>query len=57
MELRKCECGGNFVCECLQNDDQMPYAYYIFCDCCEKRTDSFGWQIDAIQAWNEGKVE
>lgn len=57
MELRKCECGGNICCECLENEDQIPYAYYAFCDCCGKETEYFAWQIDAIQAWNEGKVE
>lgn len=57
MELRKCECGGRGLVNCFENQDQIPYAYYTFCSNCARSTDSFEWQVDAIQAWNEGKVE
>ena len=54
MELRKCECGTDLKPEFKST----AYEYrYIECPACKVETGGKLSVFEAIQAWNEGKVE
>lgn len=54
MELRKCECGS----EQEPEFKSTTYEYlYIECQACGRETSGKISVFEAIQAWNEGKVE
>lgn len=57
MELRKCECGAAPIVVC--DDEESGYNdWYVCCDGCTLQTTDVGaTKSEAIQAWNEGKVE
>lgn len=56
MELRKCECGGNPE---LKDQDHFLFgvSWFVACNDCLRSTECVNLAHEAIQAWNEGKVE
>lgn len=54
MELRKCECGGEGS---LEDSSGVELFWFVGCFDCLRSTETFTRQDEAIQAWNEGKVE
>lgn len=57
MELRKCECGGKPKVNAYLDDENRVFAWDVFCSKCKKETYAHDVKDQAIQAWNEGKVE
>ena len=59
MELRKCECGTRSkpTPSACSDKYSIVYTWEVYCNQCGKATSQFKEQADAIQAWNEGKVE
>ena len=57
MELRKCECGFtpySQVGYCIIEGETIAF---VVCPSCLEQTEDYSSELQAIQAWNEGKVE
>lgn len=55
MELRKCECGGEAE---ISNEVRWFRIWFFgYCWACKKESSSSCNYDEAVNAWNEGKVE